>query len=158
MGDVYGVGTREPEDEELEFFKTAKGKLTPAYAADDDKIVVNPYFKTPDGRPLSDEELQGLKKNEASRVHMRNGSIDPPTFELTPEQKKAFESYGALPYQQQTIAARLLSNDKSALAPTKEQLKYVDKLREHLNKVEAKTKGGAVKMPEEYSEGNWKLI
>ena len=158
MSDVYGIGTREPEGGELEFFKTARGKLTPASAADDDKIVVNPYFKTPAGKSLSEEELQGLKKNEASRVHMRNGSIDPPTFKLTPEQRAAFASYGAMPYQQQTIAARLLSNDKSALSPTKEQLKYVDKLREHLTNVEAKAKGGSVKMPEEYSEGNWKLI
>jgi hypothetical protein len=65
--------------------------------------------------------------NEAARVIMRRKNFQP-QFSLTSEQRTAFASYGPPEAVKATVAARILSGDPSALAPTAEQLAFVDRL------------------------------
>ena len=61
---------------------------------------------------------------------MRTGKVEPPQFDLTPEQEEAFKDYSSSTEDRKaTVAARILSGDPSALKPTPEQLDYVKKLR-----------------------------
>ena len=123
---VYGIGVREqlyPGEEE--YFK-ANPHVT-GMAADDDKIIMNPFST------LKDNEKQAVMLNEAARVHMRKKLIDAPNFELTPTQKEKFGSYSKDPNDiRQTIAARILSGDPSAGDATPEQQEYVAKLRQFM--------------------------
>jgi hypothetical protein len=123
---VYGIGVREqlyPGEEE--YFK-ANPHVT-GMAADDDKIIMNPFSK------LKDNERQAVMMNEAARVHMRKKLIDAPNFELTPTQTEKFGSYSKdLNDIRQTIAARILSGDPSAGDATPEQQEYVSRLRQFM--------------------------
>lgn len=113
---------REPFQSELDYFQ--KNPHVAGMAAEDDRIIMNPFSK------LSDTEKQAVIMNEAARVHMRQGLIPAPTFALTPEQEAAFSGYSADPRDRAaTVAARILSGDPSALQPTPEQLEYVKGLR-----------------------------
>ena len=97
-------------------------------AAEDDRIILNPYSK------LSPAEKSAVMMNEAARVHMRRGLVEAPRFDLTPEQEQAFSTYGdrKLDTMRQTLAARILSGDPSALKPTADQLEYVQRLRQFM--------------------------
>jgi hypothetical protein len=118
----YGIGMRDPYKSEDDYFK--KNPHVAGMAAEDDKIVMNPYSK------LSEKEKQAVILNEAARVHMRTGMAKPPRFTLTPEQERAFAQYSQNPEDRAaTVAARLLSGDPSALKPTPEQMEYVNYLR-----------------------------
>jgi hypothetical protein len=88
-------------------------------------VVLNPYTT------LSDKEKQAVILNETARLYMREKKI-PPNFNLTPEQQDAFASYGGGDpmAQRETVAARILSGDPSALNYTKEQAEYVAQLRQ----------------------------
>jgi hypothetical protein len=123
---VYGIGVREqlyPGEEE--YFK-ANPHVT-GMAADDDKIIMNPFST------LKDNEKQAVMLNEAARVHMRKKLIDAPNFELTPTQTEKFGSYSKdLNDIRQTIAARILSGDPSAGDATPEQQEYVSRLRQFM--------------------------
>lgn len=122
---VYGVGVRTPYASENDYFK--KNPHVAGMAAEDNKIVMNPYSK------LSDAEKQAVMLNEAARVHMRTGLMPAPRFALTPEQESAFAQYSQNPEDRAaTVAARILSGDPSALKPTPEQLDYVGKLRQFM--------------------------
>lgn len=88
-------------------------------AADDNAVVLNPYTT------LSPQEKDAVALNEAARVVMRTRSSLQPLFSLTTEQIAAFSSYGPPEAIRATIAARLLSGDPSALAPTEEQAAFV---------------------------------
>jgi hypothetical protein len=122
---VYGVGVRDIHPGEDKYFKD--NPHVAGMAAEDNKIILNPYSK------LSDKEKQAVMMNEAARVHMRRGMIEAPRYDLSPEQSKAFANYSkSLEDQRQTIAARLLSGDPSALQPTPDQLEYVGKLRQFM--------------------------
>lgn len=90
-------------------------------AAEDDKIILNPYSP-------SSVNKEAVIKNEGFRIKLRqSGTI--PDFEITPEQKAAFKG---TPYEKdedalkQTIAARIYSGDPSAKA-TEEQKAWVQK-------------------------------
>jgi hypothetical protein len=64
---------------------------------------------------------------------MRKGLMPAPQFSLTPEQETAFATYSQNPVDRaSTIAARILSNDPSALKPTPEQQDYVQQLRKFM--------------------------
>ena len=123
---VYGVGVRNqlyPGEES--YFK--ENPHVAGMAADDNKIIMNPFSK------LKDNEKQAVMMNEAARVHMRNKLIEPPNYDLTPEQVTAFNAYSQDPNDiKQTIAARILSGDPSALTPTPAQTEYVSKLRQFM--------------------------
>ena len=123
---VYGIGMREPYESELEYFKNNPNVA--GMAAEDDKIILNPYSK------LKPQEQEAVKLNEAARVHMRRKMLPSPRYELTPEQEKAFSTYGTgnIDDIRQTLAARILSGDPSALSPTPEQLEYVKQLRQFM--------------------------
>lgn len=123
---VYGIGIR-PDlyPGEDDYFK--KNPNVTGMAAEDDRIIMNPYSK------LTDQEKQAVMLNEAARVHMRSGLMPAPRFSLTPEQESAFATYGKSPEDRAaTIAARILSNDPSALTPTPEQTQYVQELRKFM--------------------------
>lgn len=123
---VYGIEYRERlYPGEMDFFR--KNPNVAGMAADDNKIILNPYSK------LSDKEKQAVMMNEASRVHMRRGTVPAPEFDLTKEQQENFKGYSAkIDDVRQTIAARILSGDPSAGNPTPEQLQYVQKLKSSL--------------------------
>ena len=94
-------------------------------AAEDDKVVINPYSK------LSDQEKNAVRVNEAARIDMRRNGA--PTFNLTPEQEKFLSgtTYAKAPQEarRSTVAARILSGDPSAGTATDEQASYVKALK-----------------------------
>jgi hypothetical protein len=94
-------------------------------AADDDMVILNPYST------LNEREKQAVLMNEAARVHMRKRNIEPPRYDLTPEQTEAFKNYGGgdADAMRQTLAARILSGDPSAGKATPEQQEYANLLR-----------------------------
>ena len=122
---VYGIGTRtQLYPGEDDYFR--KNPNVTGMAAEDDKIIMNPYSK------LSDVQKQAVMVNEAARVHMRR-NFDAPTFTLTPEQEQMFRSYSTNPVDiRSTLAARILTGDPSAGKATPEQLEYVKRLRKFM--------------------------
>jgi hypothetical protein len=123
---VYGVGVREQLEPGEEAYFKANPHVT-GMAADDDKIIMNPFST------LKDNEKQAVMMNEAARVHMRNKLIDAPNYELTPMQTKKFATYSENPDDvKQTIAARILSGDPSAGDVTPEQQEYANRLRQFM--------------------------
>jgi hypothetical protein len=118
--------TRAPYPDELTFFKSrSTGRnAVPAYAADDDHVVFNPFMEH------GPEQRYGIYLNEGARIKMRNPEFAP-TFDLTPEQEAYLDTTDyakATPEDRRaTIAARLLSKDQSAGTPTKQQLEFVKK-------------------------------
>jgi hypothetical protein len=120
---IYGVPIRgKLFAGEEEYFKG--NPHVAGMAADDDQIVLNPYSQ------LNEKEMDAVMQNEAARVHMRTGTVPPPLFSLSPEQEQAFKGYGNNAVDRaSTVAARIFSNDPSALNPTAEQLEYVKQLR-----------------------------
>jgi hypothetical protein len=121
----YGIGVRQDlYPGEDKYFK--ENPTVTGMAAEDDKIILNPYST------LSDSEKEAVMLNEAARVHMRR-HFDPPQFQLTPEQQERLGGYSADPADiRATIAARILSGDPSAGKPTPEQQEYVQKLRQFM--------------------------
>jgi|VirMetMinimDraft_7_1064189.scaffolds.fasta_scaffold247729_2 hypothetical protein len=121
----YGIGLRQDlYPGEDDYFK--KNPHVAGMAAEDDRIIMNPYST------LNDAEKEAVKTNEAARVHMRR-NFDPPRFSLTPEQQKNFGEYSKDEADiRATIAARILSNDPSAGAATPEQTEYVNRLRQFM--------------------------
>jgi hypothetical protein len=121
---------RTPYESELEYFKS--NPTVSGMAADDDKIILNPYSK------LSKKEQDAVALNEYGRIVMRTNPQFAPNFALSSDQVKFLDSntYKDAPEQDRmaTIAARLLSNDPSAGTPTIDQLKFVNKLQEYINK------------------------
>jgi hypothetical protein len=121
---------RTPEKSELEYFKS--NPTVSGMATEDDKIILNPYSK------LSKKEQDAVALNEYGRIVMRTNPKFAPNFVLSDEQIKFLDSntYKNAPEQDRmaTIAARLLSNDPSAGTPTIDQLKFVNKLQEYINK------------------------
>jgi len=123
---VYGIGYREqlfPGEDD--YFR--KNPHVAGMAAEDDRIILNPYSK------ISEAEKRAVMLNEAARVHMRRGLMTAPRFDLTPEQTERFGNYSKnLDDIRQTIAARILSGDPSAGAPSPDQLNYVQQLRQFM--------------------------
>ena len=122
---VYGIGHREQlYPGEDDYFRN--NPHVAGMAAEDDRIIMNPYSK------LTDAEKQAVMVNEAARVHMRR-NYDPPRFDLTPDQITALGNYSKnIDDIRQTLAARILSGDPSAGKATPEQLEYVQGLRKFM--------------------------
>jgi hypothetical protein len=119
---LFGYPVRQPFAGEEQYF--AANPTTAGMAADDDKIVLNPYS------PLPDDALRHVAANEAARIFMRSGHR--PDFDVTTEQRAAFSGtpYGADEQAlRETLAARLFSGDPSAGAATPEQAEFVTGLR-----------------------------
>lgn len=87
-------------------------------AAEDDYVTINPYS------PLSEQEKNAVRVNEASRIYMNQHGV--PNISLTREQEQnlaGLDTYAnADPqYRKATILARILSGDKTGGIPTMEQ-------------------------------------
>jgi hypothetical protein len=116
----FGYPVREPVPSEQAFF--ALNPNVGGYAAEDGAIVLNEGARSGD-RYLSNRELGGVARNEASRLYMRDRSIVP-DFSLTKDQELEFQgtAYGSNPEAlKQSIAARIITGDQSAGETTKEQ-------------------------------------
>ena len=103
---------------EDDYFK--KNKNVTGMAADDDKIILNPYSN------LSETEKQSVIKNESARLYMRKNGIVP-DFDVTDKQMEYFKDTayeGNLDAIKQTIAARVISGDPS-IKPTENQKKVI---------------------------------
>ena len=121
---------RTPYESELEYFKL--NPTVSGMATEDNKIILNPNSK------LSKGEKNAVALNEYGRIVMRTNPQFSPNFKLTDAQMQFLNSntYKDAPEQDKlaTIAARLLSNDPSAGTPTIDQLKFVNKLKDYINK------------------------
>jgi hypothetical protein len=94
---------------------------TAGMATEDNYIILNPYS------PLSKEQLNNVKVNEASRLFMNNFGV--PNVSLTNEQQQnlAGTSYKDVDEENRkaTILARILSGDKSGGIATMEQMEAI---------------------------------
>ncbi len=133
---------RNPYESELEFFQ--KNPNVSGMATEDNRVILNPYSN------LSGAEQNAVILNERARLAIRNNLVPPPDFDLTPEQIEAFSQiqngrpYGNMRQIRETIAARILSGDPSALNPTADQMHYAQQLREALK---GYARGGEVEAP-----------
>jgi hypothetical protein len=110
-----------------------ENKNVTGMAAEDNKVILNPYSS------LSDTEKKSVVKNEQLRLWMRNNDVVPNII-LTKEQELFFKgtAYENAPNEKkQTIIARILSGDPSAKA-TKEQKIQAQQLLKKANKRESK--------------------
>ena len=93
-------------------------------AAEDDRIVMNPYSK------LSKDERAAVEKNEGARLQMRRmAKRDRPQYPLTRDQRERFADYGSKQDQRETVMGRLHSGDPSAGRPSIDQLLYRARLK-----------------------------
>ena len=99
---------RQPFASENEFFRNNKN--VGGYAAEDGKVVVNPYTA------LNGKERNAIKANETIRQALRSMPEDKrPSFDLTKEQQNSLGVYSDnLRDVQDTILARILTGDPSA--------------------------------------------
>lgn len=115
--DLTSIPIREPYPSELDYFK--KNPHVAGMATEDDAVILNPHSG------LTPEQQSAVTMNEQARVYMRKNKIVP-DFDLTPQQKADFKDYGDEGTIKQTIAARILAGDSSALDVTYEQKRWVD--------------------------------
>jgi hypothetical protein len=123
----FGYPVREPVPSEQVFF--ALNPNVGGYAAEDGAIVLNEGARNED-RYLSNRELGGVARNEASRLYMRERNIIP-DFSLTKDQELKFQgsAYGSNPEAlKQSIAARIITGDPSAGKITQEQKDFSQSL------------------------------
>ena len=136
---------REPQKEELKFFSARPD--VGAMMTEDGQVIVNPNSK------FTDDERNAIIRNERARLLIKYGVMSPPSFDLTNEQEEFLNSNDyakASPQDRRaTIAARILTGDKSAQGFTQEQQDYVNMLNKTL-KTYGFAKGGKVDK-EEYS-------
>jgi len=119
---IHGFDVRKPFPSEDSFFKSRKDVA--GMAAEDGKIVLNPYS------PNTPEQQRAVATNEAVRLWLRQRNVNP-TFDVTPEQSKAFAGteYGKpenLLHLKHTLIARWLTGDNSAPPQTEAQKKWTD--------------------------------
>ena len=122
---IYGYQIRKPFAGEDKFFKGRPE--VGGMAAEDGKIILNPYS------PLKEQEKMQVAKNEAIRLWMRDNKTKIP-FDVTKDQSKAFSKteYGSNPQAlKETIVARILTGDKSAIA-TPEQQSFANNIMEKI--------------------------
>lgn len=113
--DTLGYQTRGLFAGEDTYFK--QNPNVAGMATEDGKIIINPYST------LSNTEKKAVVKNEAFRLYMRENNIIP-KFNVTPQQKETFKNteYGGDELAlKQTIVARILTGDQSALATPKQK-------------------------------------
>ena len=127
---VYGYAVRSPYKSEDVWFALNPNET--GMAAEDGRIVLNPYSGLPD------EQKAIVAKNEAIRLFMRENNVDP-QFKVTPKQKESFAGteYGKKGnegFMRQTLVARILTGDSSAGNVTEEQRKVSQDIMQQLNK------------------------
>lgn len=118
----FGYFPRKATQEEERWFRVNQN--ISGYASDDGCIVTNPFTV------LSEKELEGVCINEAIRLFMREHEINP-KIELTQLQSDSFKGTayeGMSDAARQTIIARIISGDPSALDCTAHQKKVADEI------------------------------
>jgi len=122
---IAGIPIREPFKGELDYFR--KNPSVAGMATEDNKVIINPFTA------LNEQQKQAVALNEAARVWMRTKKEYAPDFALTKQQEQFLDTttYRSASKSERmaTVAARLLSNDTSAGAPTAEQSLFVARLR-----------------------------
>lgn len=124
---VWGYKVREPFDSEREFFR--KDPTVAGMAADDDRIVLNPYS---DAKQV---DMQRVARNEAARLYMRE-TMPNLEFDVTPEQARAFRgtAYGEDRYAlKETLIGRIIAGDPSAGKATPEQQAWAKRIQKELD-------------------------
>jgi hypothetical protein len=117
---------RTPYPSERNYFSA--NPLTAGMAAEDGKVVMNPFTA------LSAQEKESVRSNELARLLMRENPAYKPNFgALTPQQSQNLLSTeyanAPEPMRQETIAARQFSGDPSGGAATPEQEQFLNALR-----------------------------
>jgi hypothetical protein len=122
---IAGIPIREPFKGELDYFR--KNPSVAGMATEDNKVIINPFTA------LNEQQKQAVALNEAARVWMRTKKEYAPDFSLTKQQEQFLDTTtyrnASKSERMATVAARLLSNDTSAGAPTAEQSLFVARLR-----------------------------
>ena len=111
---------REPFPSETQFFR--QNPNVSGMATEDGRIILSPIST------LSEDEQSSVLINEAARLKMRELGLRP-NFTLTEKQKQAFQFYGSPQDVRETIVARIISGDPSALDVTDEQKAFAESLR-----------------------------
>ena len=121
---------REPFQGELDYFD--KNRNVTGMAAEDNKIILNPYSS------LNEQQKDSVIKNEATRILIRTGQVEKPSFDLTEEQNKYLDNStyknAGEDDRKATIAARLFTGDTSGQNATEDQMNYISKLSDFFNK------------------------
>jgi len=121
---------REPFQSELDYFD--KNRNVTGMAAGDNKIILNPYSS------LNEQQKDSVIKNEATRILIRTGQVEKPSFDLTEEQNKYLDNStyknAGEDDRKATIAARLFTGDTSGQNATEDQMNYISKLSDFFNK------------------------
>lgn len=118
----FGYKQRAACQEESKWFEANTN--VSGYASDDGFIVINPFSN------LSEKELEGVCINEAIRLFMRENQINP-KIELTQMQTDFFKGTayeGMTNAARQSIIARIISGDPSALDYTAHQKKVANEI------------------------------
>lgn len=118
----FGYQLRRATNEESLWFGVNRN--ISGYASDDGCIVINPFST------LSEKELEGVCINEAIRLFMREHQINP-KIELTQMQADFFKGTAyenMADAARQTIIARIISGDPSALDYTAHQKKVANEI------------------------------
>ncbi len=111
------IPVRLPTHSERVFFE--KNLFVAGMASVDRSVVMSPFSR------LTYRQRQAVILNEAARLVMADDISLRPAFDLTLEQRRVFATYGPIQAIRETIAARILSRDSSALVPSREQLHFV---------------------------------
>lgn len=138
---VSKFGMRKPYAAELKFFK--ERPEVAGMATEDNKIILNPFSKN------SPEEQQAVARNEALRLYMKMGNVEP-DFELTKDQQSFFKGteYEEDPVNaRRTTLARILTGDPSAGTITSEQSQFADKFLSQIGLA------GKITAPSDYKIG-----
>ena len=134
--------TRDPSGIELEWFR--RNSHIGGYAAEDDRVVVNPYSR------LSPSENEALIRNESARIFMRRNYSARPTAESFPltEAQRGY-AYPASPGTvrpeaalRETMAARVLTGDPSVGQTTPQQARFVEELEARMMMARREAAGG----------------
>lgn len=98
-------------------------------AADDNKIVLNPYSSN------TPAQQQQVAKNEGVRLYLRDNPNSLSNFKLTDQQKKNFKGYSSdINDIRSTIMARAITGDRSAGNLTMEQAVNALRIRQSINR------------------------
>jgi len=134
--------TRDPNSIEMEWFR--QNPHIGGYAADDDRVVVNPYNR------LSPVENEALIRNESARIFMRRNYSARPTAESFPltEEQRGYAYPVAQPPMlpeaalRETMAARVLTGDPSAGQTTPQQARFAEELAARMMMARQEAAGG----------------
>ena len=134
--------TRDPYPSEMEFFR--QNPHIGGYAADDDRVVVNPYNR------LSPVENEALIRNESARIFMRRNYSARPTAESFPltEEQRGYAYPVAQPPMlpeaalRETMAARVLTGDPGAGQTTPQQARFAEELAARMMMARQEAAGG----------------